>query len=279
MSNDSSKPAATGTSASESSPVEDPMWPWRSGLWYALVGTIAIAALYFLSQVIGGLLVYLYPLARHWTDMQANHWLSTSTYAQFIYLVIAEGLMVLGLIWLLRLFKWTWATIGVVRPKLSQIGLGIMAAIPYYALYLVVVAVVSAVVPALNVDQNQEIGFNHTKGALELLLTFIALVVLPPLVEELTMRGFLYSSLRKAFPKVLSALLVSGIFGAAHLAEGGAAGPLWIGAIDTFVLSMVLVYLREKTGNLWAGITLHAVKNGIAYFMLYMAPLLHWTFK
>ncbi|HET8709363.1 MAG TPA: CPBP family intramembrane glutamic endopeptidase [Candidatus Saccharimonadales bacterium] len=255
-------------------PVQAPLQA-HSGLWYAIVGTTGIAALYFVSQIIGSLLVMAYPYFRHWSHAKAEAWLGTSTYAQFFYILIAEALMVAGLVCLLHLFRWRWRTIGFMRPKLSHIGVGIVAAVPYYLLYLAVVVVVSAFVPALNVNQTQEIGFEHSKGAMELAVTFIALVLLPPLVEELAMRGFLYSGLRKAFPKVLSALIVSGIFGAAHLAEGGAAGPLWIGALDTFILSLVLVYLREKTGNLWAGITLHGVKNGIAYFALYLAPLLH----
>lgn len=269
MSNDSSS-----LSHLAETPAEQQQVRTRSGLWYALVGTLGVVLLYFASQIVGSLVIMAYPYFQHWSHARAAAWLGTSTYAQFFYILIAETLMVAGLLWLLRMFRWTWQTIGLVRPKLSHIRLGIVAAVPYYLLYLAVVAIVSAIVPALNVGQNQEIGFEHSKGVMELAVTFIALVILPPLVEELTMRGFLYSSLRKAFPKVVSALLVSGIFGAAHLAEGGAAGPLWIGALDTFVLSLVLVYLREKTGNLWAGITLHAVKNGVAFFALYLAPLI-----
>jgi membrane protease YdiL (CAAX protease family) len=84
------------------------------------------------------------------------------------------------------------------------------------------------------------------------------------------MRGFLYSSLKKAMPVGLAAVSVSLLFAAAHLPEGGAAGPLYIAAIDTFILSLVLVYLREKTGSLWASITLHALKNGIAFVALFV---------
>jgi len=54
------------------------------------------------------------------------------------------------------------------------------------------------------------------------------------------------------------------------LPEGGAAGPLYIAALDTFILSLVLIYLREKTGSLWASITLHAVKNGVAFMALFV---------
>jgi membrane protease YdiL (CAAX protease family) len=60
------------------------------------------------------------------------------------------------------------------------------------------------------------------------------------------------------------------VFGLPHLAQGGDAGPLWIAFIDTFILSMVLVWLREQTGNLWAGIVLHAIKNGIAFVSLFI---------
>jgi len=60
------------------------------------------------------------------------------------------------------------------------------------------------------------------------------------------------------------------LFGAAHLSEGGAAGPLWVGALDTAILSMVLIGLREWTGNLWAGITLHMTKNLIAFLAIFI---------
>jgi hypothetical protein len=101
-------------------------------------------------------------------------------------------------------------------------------------------------------------------------MTFISLVVLPPIVEEIMVRGFLYSTLKKAMPTVAAVLLTSAIFASAHLPEGGAAGPLYIAALDTFVLSLVLIYLREKTGSLWASITLHAAKNGVAFTVLFV---------
>jgi membrane protease YdiL (CAAX protease family) len=137
-------------------------------------------------------------------------------------------------------------------------------------LYFLIVAIVSHLVPSLNVDQKQEIGFDNVVGSNELVITFLSLVIIPPIVEEIVMRGFLYSGLKTWLPALWAGLAVSLTFGAAHLAEGGAAGPLWIGAIDTFTLSLILVYLREKTGNLWAGITLHMLKNGLAFVLLFV---------
>ncbi len=107
-------------------------------------------------------------------------------------------------------------------------------------------------------------------GQAALALTFISLVILPPLAEEIMVRGFLYSTLKKAMRPIGAVILTSALFAAAHLPEGGAAGPLYIAALDTFILSLVLIYLREKTGGLWASITLHASKNGIAFLLLFV---------
>jgi membrane protease YdiL (CAAX protease family) len=238
--------------------------------WMAPFSLVSVAVIYFVSQIVGGLIVFIYPQLKGWSTEQSSDWLTNSVFAQFFYILIAETLVILAIMFMLRWFKWTWRTIGLITPKARHILLGVLAVIPYFAVYLLIVSVVTHFYPALNLDQKQEIGFDTTKGALELVLVFISLVVLPPLVEEIMMRGFLYTGVRKMFGKVFSALIVSALFGVAHLAEGGAAGPLWIGALDTFALSLVLVSLREITGNLWAGITLHAVKNGIAFVSLFI---------
>lgn len=84
------------------------------------------------------------------------------------------------------------------------------------------------------------------------------------------MRGFLYTGLKRWLPWTVAGLIVSVLFGAAHLSEGGDAGLLWVGAIDTFTLSLVLIALRELTGNLWAGIVLHATKNCLAFVRIFL---------
>jgi membrane protease YdiL (CAAX protease family) len=141
----------------------------------------------------------------------------------------------------------------------------------YLGIYLVAYAIIKHLVPGLNVNEKQQLGFNNISGAKEMILTFISLVILPPIGEEILFRGFLYSSLKKNLPIVVAVLGTCTIFAIGHLPEGGAAGPLYIAAIDTFVLSLVLIYLREKTGGLWASMTLHGLKNCIAFVALYAA--------
>lgn len=240
------------------------------GVRIAIATAVAVVVLFFAAQMVGSVLIGLVPLARHWSHAQADNWLTNSTGAQFAFVAVSDGLVLVGVAWLLKLFRWNWQDIGLKWPKLWHILVGLAAVLPYYAAYIMLVMGLKALIPAFNIDQKQEIGFNTVHGTVSLLLTFISLVVIPPIVEEIAMRGFLYTGLRKWLPRLVAALAVSALFGAAHLMEGGAAGPLWIGAIDTFTLSLVLVSLREMTGNLWAGISLHAAKNGIAFILLYL---------
>lgn len=240
------------------------------GARIAVASTLAVVILFFAAQLLGSLLVGLIPIAQHWTQAQANDWLSSSIWAQFIYVCLSDGLVVAGVAWMLKPFHWSWLDIGLTRPKLKHVFIGIAAVIPYYIAYILLVVGLKLFIPALNVDQKQEIGFDSVHGSLQLILTFVSLVVVAPFAEEIAMRGFVYTGLRKWLPRIVAALGVSALFGAAHLMEGGAAGPLWIGAIDTFTLSLILVSLRELTGSLWAGISLHAAKNGIAFILLFI---------
>ncbi|MBX4190937.1 CPBP family intramembrane metalloprotease [Candidatus Saccharibacteria bacterium] len=119
-------------------------------------------------------------------------------------------------------------------------------------------------VPNIN-NQEQNIGFNNINTNTQNLLAFISLVILPPLGEEVLMRGYLYSGLRMVW-RFWPAVVVSSLFfGAAHL-EFGTGGPLvWVAAIDTCLLSVVLCFLRERTGALYAGMLVHMFNNFIAF--------------
>ena len=245
--------------------------PFLRGWRLALVALFLTVFLYFASQIFGALLVGLYGMLGHLSFHQVLSWMDSSAYAQFAFTLVVYGFMLCGIWMALRLFRWKWRGIGLRKPEWWHIVLGIVAFVPYFLLLTVTVAIVKhAFFPSLNLNQKQDIGFNGVSGILPLVFTFLSLVVIPPIAEEIVMRGFLYTSLKKWLPAILAAVAVSILFGMAHLPEGGAAGPLWVGAIDTFTLSMVLILLREITGNLWAGISLHALKNFVAFVALFL---------
>jgi membrane protease YdiL (CAAX protease family) len=239
--------------------------PWSS--WW---GVVFLLLVFFASQILAEVLVSFYPWLKHWSDSQATGWFNNSVNGQFAFVLLAETLAVGAIYLFLRRRKLSLAAIGLKRPRWLDPAYGLMAAPVYYLLLVLAVSLASSVVHGLDINQQQQIGFNNVHGTLQLVLTFVSLVVLPPLAEEIMVRGFLYSSFKKALPVVWAALATSAMFAAAHLPEGGAAGPLYIAAIDTFVLSLVLIYLREKTGSLWASISLHAIKNGAAFVTLFV---------
>lgn len=238
--------------------------------WFSLLAAVLI---YFLCQAAAAELVHFYSQIQVWPGSRPTAWIDSAA-AQSTYIFLISILSLSAVYGYLQLFRIKLSAIGLRRPRWSDLGWGMVAYPVYFIVYLLGLTLVIQLVPGFDAAQKQHLGFDNVQGALPLILTFVCLVILPPLVEEIMMRGLLYSSLRKATPFIIAALMTSILFAVAHLPAGGPAGPLYVAALDTFILSLVLVYLREKTGGLWASMTLHAVKNGIAYFILYIAPLL-----
>ncbi len=200
---------------------------------------------------------------------QASQWFESSSIVQFLYVLITEIIVIAAIVWLLKLTHTTWRNIGVKKPRLSHVQYVIIGLFVYYALYIVIALIARSVLP-IDFDQKQEIGFDTAITGVSLVAAFLSLVILPPIVEEILFRGFLYSRFLKVLPKVVAAIVVSILFGAAHLQFGSGNMLLWVAALDTFVLSLVLVYLREKTGTIWAGVGVHALKNLVAFTILFV---------
>ncbi len=251
MSTDSSKPTDLKTG-----------WPKVTGS--VIVGLVAL----FGSQIIAGLLILIYPLIRHWSAAQGNSWLTNSVLAQFIFVVLSETIA-LGLVYLfLKRTKISFESIGLRRPKWSDIAAGLMGIPVWFVIYLVTLNIILIFAPHLNVGEKQQVGFNNVHGSFDVFLAFISLVILPPIAEEIIFRGLIFSSFRKRLNLWMAMILTSLLFAAGHLPEGGSAGPLYVAGIDTFSLSLVLVYIREKTNGLYAGMLTHGLKNLIAFIVL-----------
>jgi membrane protease YdiL (CAAX protease family) len=245
--------------------------------WSPLIAVVIVIATYFGAQYGGAILLVAGGMA---TGMDVNEtvdWLSQSTFAQFLNSVVVYGMMAFALYLFIRRYKTPFRALGWVRPRLKDVGIALLGVMPYFLAYFLLLTLATNIFPALDVEQEQELGFDtNNQTAVGLALTFISLVVLPPIVEELVVRGFLFTSFLKRFRFLIAALCTSVVFAAAHLQFGGDAPLLWVAAIDTFALSMVLCYMRYKTGSLWAGIFLHAMKNGVAFTVLFLAPYFGW---
>jgi len=235
-----------------------------------IVLIIGVFVLFMVAQYGSIIILSIYTALRGWNQVQANNWLSTSITAQFFFILLAESFTV-GLIYLvLKYFNHSLKDIGLRVPRLKDGGLALIAYPVYFIAFLIVLTIATHLVPSLNVNQTQQIGFNTVHGTYQLTLTFISLVILPPIAEELLFRGVLFEGLKKSMPVIYAGILTSVLFASAHLPEGGSSGPLWVGALDIFTLSLVLVYLKQKTKSLWPGIFLHALKNFVAFISLFL---------
>ena len=137
---------------------------------------------------------------------------------------------------------------------------------------LIVSLIVSGVVislclnlPGFDASAEQNLGFDQYLIQWDLLAAFVALVIVPPICEEIAYRGWLYGKLRSRWGFVMSSLLVSLTFAMLH-------APL-NAAIVAFVLGFVACGLREITGSVYASMIMHMLKNGIAFWLLYIVHL------
>lgn len=237
--------------------------------FYSPLATVIITiTIFFTAQLVGGILISIIPLLLGWSELQTTIWLKDSSWAQFLFVLFVE-LATLRLIWeFLKRRHASFRDIGLKKPQAKYVAYALAGFGLYFVLYIASLIIVSLLMPNLDLEQEQQLGFDKTTTGINLLPIFISLVILPPLVEEIVARGFLFTGLRSKLPFITAAIITSVLFAGAHL---GAAkeGLLWVAGIDTFILSMIMCHLREKTGSLWPSIGVHFLKNGLAFFILF----------
>ncbi len=139
-----------------------------------------------------------------------------------------------------------------------------------YIVFMIVAVVLIAIMQALPLgidwEQAQELGFDNITSVTDRLMAFLALVIFAPIAEELVFRGWLYAKLRAHLKAIPAILIVSVLFGLMH--------GQWNVGITVGVMSIAMCIMRELTGTIYAGILLHMIKNGLAYYLLFVNPSL-----
>lgn len=147
------------------------------------------------------------------------------------------------------------------RPTLSFIYY-VLVGYGLYFLFSFLLIALAQFIPGFDTEQEQSIGFEQLGSQLEYFMAFTALVILAPIIEEAIFRGFLFSQLRKNLNFWWTTLVVSLVFGLVHLQ--------WNVGVDVFALSVILCFIREKTGSIWAGVVIHMLKNALAFSILFL---------
>lgn len=241
--------------------------------WTPLEAVGVTIAIYFVSQLVVALAVGWFGGLAGMSDEQLNKALDSNV-AQFGFILTVEALSIALLYEFMKIRKTPWRAIGLVKPRIKDIFYALAGFGVYFVVYAFIVAtLVEKYLTRIDTEQKQQLGFDTATVGPELILVFVSLVILPPLVEEILVRGFLFTGLKNKLPLFVAAIITSVIFAAAHLQWGSDAPLLWTAAIDTFVLSMILVYVRQRSGSLWPGIGIHFIKNGLAFLYLFILKI------
>lgn len=192
------------------------------------------------------------------------------TVAAAIIYLLCFGLIVSLPFWVKGL-KTTREDLGLTRlPSWMDLGMAPAGFVIYLLGSGLVMYAVSQLVSGFNASETQNVGFQDLVHQYEYVLAFLTLVMIAPIAEEAIFRGYLYGKLRKSVPMWLAIVITSLLFGLLHMKwDGGLLAGVNV-AIDVFVLSIVMCSLREVTGSIWAGIVLHMMKNGLAFYLLFI---------
>lgn len=244
-------------SSNSSKKVKRP-WQWLKVLTVSVwvlgvfvVASFAILGIHlFISQVLGAQIF-------------------SSTVTQTIATIATYSLTLLLVIGL----PYWWKRFNTSREELGLVSwvtlVDLLLAPAGYVVYLILSGILGglagAVIPWYDTTTVQNIGFQGVSQYYEYALAFLCLVILAPFAEELLFRGYLLGKLLKYTPAWAAVLITSLLFGVAHAS--------WAVGIDVFALSIILSSLRLITGNIWSSVVLHMIKNGIAFYLLFINPL------
>lgn len=216
-----------------------------------------------LTQAIGAVLIATATLAGAPLD-QLNPSLFNTAANIIIYSLAV--VIIIGVPWLVKKKKTTLQELGFTKKLRWTAPAWLLAgAFGYLILTLIVTSLAMVIFPSGNYTEAQEIGFDSLTHNWEYILAFVSLVIVAPVAEEIIFRGYLMGKLQARTRLWLAVLLSSALFAVAHMQ--------WNVSLDTFALGIVLAMLRVVTGNIWMSIALHALKNGVAYYFLFVNPI------
>jgi membrane protease YdiL (CAAX protease family) len=158
---------------------------------------------------------------------------------------------------------------GAVKEAVGKLGLGGRIAVGAIGLallaWLAYIIFAGFLAPLLQPDQEdvtRELGTNKDELGSVAVAAFL-IVIAAPLSEELFFRGFMFGGLRRSMSIWPAAAISAVVWGSLHLGAGN------IGvAIQLAVFGVILAWLYERTGTLWAPVLAHAINNTIAFVLL-----------
>lgn len=153
-----------------------------------------------------------------------------------------------------------WGSLGLRRFPVGQALFYLIVSLVVFMLAIgVIFSLIHLLVPGFDADQKQMTEFSDAVDERPF-LTLFALAVLPPIIEEIVFRGFIFPGLAVRMGVVWAAVLSSGMFAFAHLESNV--------KVYTFFLGLIFCALYVRFRSIIPGIILHAANNFMAYLAL-----------
>lgn len=157
---------------------------------------------------------------------------------------------------------------GSIRGALTRLGLGRvtgralwMGALAWIA-YLAIARLLVPFLDPQQEDVTNELGADEP-SVISAIFAGILIVIVAPLAEELFFRGFMFAGLRRSMSLWPAAAIPALVWGSLHLGAGNVGV-----AIQLSVFGIILAWLYERSGTLWAPILAHLINNAIAFTLL-----------
>lgn len=242
---------------------------------YAHVSSVWLTVgVFFGSQILGslvfGLLILALPAYRGLSGAEIQDLFAYNPWLYLTLLLCILGVFFVLLQYAMRYMKLGARDIGIGRFKSNYVAYAFAGYVAVLAMNVVLFALLRATFSEVDFDQEQVLAVGKDVAGSGLIPVFVSLVIIPPIMEELLMRGFLFTGLRRRLSFLPSAIVVSVLFGLAHMSQAEN-GVFISGVIGFSVLSLMLCWLRERTGSLWPSIGVHMLQNGFAFYFIYIA--------
>lgn len=195
-------------------------------------------------------------------DANVQHFVQgirTSDITASFQLTILDAIAGLGLIWVvLRKYKVGWDMVGLRKfsPFKAAFLIGAMF-VTFFLLAWIALVAVKILMPGFDANQAQVNEFTAAVTGNAKIISFLALVVIPPIVEEILFRGFMFPAFSGKVGYLFGALFSSLLFGFAHLQAN-------VG-VYTVVLGLLLCFMYKRTNSIIPGMVLHMINNYVAF--------------
>lgn len=232
------------------------------------VGALLIAVLAVIGgQLAGHFLVASGVMIRDGVDLWTAANLTQQSIPFFFLIHFITSIIMLGIVYkFVRYRGGGWKTLGFTSfsgyKALLVVAVGLIG---YFLALGIVITSVGQFAPGIDFTAEQEIPFLSARNTIEMVLAFLALVVIAPFSEEIVFRGMLLPAFSKKTGAVLAVIITSILFGLLH--------PPANAMIVIGVFAPFLCWAYIYTKSIWPAIFLHSSKNLIAFAFLFMVEL------